>query len=290
MLANVFPRHRLPGWLVQPEGKSQAMPTPIYNIQNLQPAFHLRYTWTGWPTHGTHFPEHPDEPFFQELDKAWATDCLKRISTQWSADQIQLAFSTTPSVSPTQFVARAKGRLQHALRLAGTPVKFSRKVSFRSIGDNHSADVQAYIAQQVDKEQFVDPRFAVMLKRFTVIDESVTLGQPSESNSGRYWYNLHVVLVVADRARFRNEADFEKLDRALAGTAPKHGYQLAVRAWMPDHVHMALRGNINESPEEIALAIMNNTAYAMGQNAIWQRGFCAGTFSEYDVRALRGRV
>ena len=230
LLANVFPSHRLPGWLVQPEGKFQAMPTPIYNIQNLQPAFHLRYTWTGWPTHGTHFPEQPAEPFFQELDKAWATDCLKRISTKWSADQIQLAFSTTPSVSPTQFVARAKVLLQHALRLAETPVKFSRKVSFRSIGDNHTADVEGYIAQQVDKEHFVDPRFGAMLKRFTVIDESVTLDKPSESNSGRYWYNLHVVLVVADRARFRNEADFEKLDRALAGTAAKHGYQLAVRA------------------------------------------------------------
>jgi REP element-mobilizing transposase RayT len=266
------------------------MPTPIYNIQNLQPAFHLRYTWTGWPTDGTLFPKQPDELFFQELDKAWATDCLKRILTQWSADQIQLAFSTTPSVSPTLFVARAKGRLQHAMRLDGTPVKFSRKVSFRSVGDNHTADVEGYIAQQVDKEQFVDPRFAAMLKKFTVIDESVTLDQPSESNSGRYWYNLHVVLVVADRARFRNEADFEKLDRALVGTAAKHGYQLAVRAWMPDHVHMALRGNIKESPEEIALAIMNNTAYAMNQIAIWQRGFYAGTFSEYDVRALRGRV
>jgi hypothetical protein len=106
------------------------MPTPNYNIQNLQPAFHLRYTWTGWQTDGTHFPEHPDEPFFQQLDKAWSTDCLQRISTRWSADEIQLAFSTTPSVSPTLFVARAKGRLQHALRLDGTPVKFSRKVSF----------------------------------------------------------------------------------------------------------------------------------------------------------------
>jgi REP element-mobilizing transposase RayT len=266
------------------------MPTPIYSIQNLPSAFHLRYTWTGWPTDGTLFPKQPDEPVFQQLDKAWATDCLKRISTQWNADHIHLAFSTTPSVSPTLFVARAKGRLQHALRQAGTPVKFSRKVSFRAIGDNQTADIKGYIAKQVDREEFVDPRFAAMLKKFTVIDESVSLDQPSESNSGRYWYNLHVVLVVADRARFRNEADFEKLDRVLAATAAKHGYQLAVRAWMPDHVHIALRGNVTESPEEIALAVMNNTAYAMGQNAIWQRGFYAGTFSEYDVRALRGRV
>ncbi len=151
------------------------MPTPIYSSQDIQPAFHLRYTWTGWPTEGTNFPSHPGEPFFQELDKAWETDNLNRISTQWSANEIQLAFSTTPAVPPTLFVARVKGRLQHALRLAGTPVKFSRKVSFRSIGDNHTDDVESYIAQQVDKEQFVDPRFTAMLKRFTVIDESVAL-------------------------------------------------------------------------------------------------------------------
>jgi hypothetical protein len=92
VLANVLPHHHLPGWLVQPEGKFHAMPTPIYNSQHVQSAFHLRYTWTGWPTDGTQFPEQPAEPFFQELDKAWATDCLKRISTRWSADQIQLAF------------------------------------------------------------------------------------------------------------------------------------------------------------------------------------------------------
>jgi len=218
------------------------------------------------------------------------TDNLKRVSMQWNADEIQLAFSTTPIVVPTLFVARVKGRLQHALRLAGTPVKFSRKVAYRSIGDNHTADVEDYIAQQVDKEQFVDPRFAAMLRRFTVVDESVALNQPSESNSGRYWYNLHAVLVVADRARIRSEADFAKFDRALVATATKHDYQLAARAWMPDYLHVALRGNIAESPAEIALAFMNNTAFVMGQNAIWQHGFYSGTFSRYDVRALRGRV
>lgn len=142
-----------------------------------------------------------------------------------------------------------QGRLQHALRLAGTPVKFSRKVAFRSAGENHTSDVENYIAKQVDKEQFVDPRFAAMLKRFTVVDESVALKPPSESNSGRYWYNLHVVLVVSDRARFRNEADFVKRDRSLVATATKHPYQLAVRAWMPDHLHVALRGNMSTSFE-----------------------------------------
>jgi len=58
----------------------------------------------------------------------------------------------------------------------------------------------------------IDPAWTTdTLKRFTVVDESIALNQPSESNSGRYWYNLHLVLVVADRARFWHESDFAKL-------------------------------------------------------------------------------
>ena len=56
---------------------------------------------------------------------------------------------------------------------------------------------------------------------------------------------------------------------------------------MPDHVHLALRGNIEQSPEEIALAVMNNLAYAFGQNPIWQASYYVATFSEYDMGAVR---
>jgi len=262
------------------------MPNPIYKYEHLKPAFHLRYTWTGWPTARTQIPPTPDEHFFEQLDTAWQLDNLKRIATNWQTDKIQFTFSTVPTVSPTLFVARVKGRLQHALRLGGTPVRFSRKVAFRGIGENHTFEVENYIQTQVEKERFVDPRFSEMLRRFTIVDPAVALDEPSESNSGRYWYNLHVVLVVASRGRIRSEQDFAKLDRVVQATAEKHQYGLAARAWMPDHLHVALRGHIEESPGEIALSIMSNTAFAMGQNAIWQPGFYVGTFSEYDVRAV----
>lgn len=52
-----------------------------------------------------------------------------------------------------------KGRLQHALRVAETPTAFSRKVAFRSIGENRREQVEAYIGGQVSKEHFVDDRF-----------------------------------------------------------------------------------------------------------------------------------
>lgn len=79
-------------------------------------------------------------------------------------------------------------------------MKFSRKVSFRGISENHTAEIGNYIRTQVEKEPFVDPRFSEILKRFTMTDDSVRLDEPSESNSGRYWYNLRVVLVVASRS------------------------------------------------------------------------------------------
>jgi len=55
---------------------------------------------------------------------------------------------------------------------------------------------------------------------------------------------------------------------------------------MPDHVHLALRGNIVRSPREIGVEFQNALADVVGCRA-WQDEFYAGTFSEYDVSAIR---
>jgi len=62
----------------------------------------------------------------------------------WSASLIQFTFSVTPQVSPVFFVSRVKGRLDHALRKSGRPTKFSRKVAFRTIGDNRTTEVETH--------------------------------------------------------------------------------------------------------------------------------------------------
>ena len=38
------------------------------------------------------------------------------------------------------------------------------------------------------------------------------------------------------------------------------------------------------------MTFQNNLAYALGQNAIWQPSYYVGTFSEYDMNAIRRRV
>lgn len=261
---------------------------PLYKPDNIErPAFHLRYTWTGWPTVGTDFPPQPSKDFFATLTEQWETDGIRYLESSWKPHQIQLTCSVKPTVSPIFFTSRIKGRLQHALRSNKQSVAFSRKVAFRCIGENARQQVERYIAKQVSKEQFIDPRFSSMLERYTRIDPEVRLDEPLATNSGRYWFNLHLVIVTESRTRFTDEPSLEKLSRLCDAIAAKKGHRLSARAVMPDHLHLALGGNIEQSPEEIALAYLNNTAYAFGQNWIWHPGYYVGTFGEYDMGAVR---
>jgi REP element-mobilizing transposase RayT len=258
---------------------------PLYTARNLHPAYSLRYDWTGWPTEGTALP-----PATADVARAnaptWEPDGLRLIEAHATADKVQLLFSATPQVSPVFCCQRAKGRLQHALRKAGTPVDFSRKVSFRGLGENTTSDVEGYVRKQVGKERFADPRFEAIMRQFTVTCAEVDLAEPSASASGRYWYNLHVVLVVADRFRITNPEKLGQLRDAAFAVADETASRIAAISVMPDHVHMAVRGNNERSPEQIALAFQNGLARVAGCRA-WQDGYYAGTFSEYDLDVIR---
>ena len=128
-------------------------PQPFYTGKSLNPAYSLRYSWTGWPS-GTCFEGLADDQMLERLRESWEADGLRLLEWNWSDAKIQLTFSTTPKTSPVFLATRAKGRLQDALRKAGTPQKFSRKLSVRSIGDNTTVEVENYIKNQV-KERIV---------------------------------------------------------------------------------------------------------------------------------------
>ncbi len=263
-------------------------PTPLYTPENIDsPAYQLRFSWTGWPSTGT-FPPEPDKVFFDKLKKGWETDGIRYLEKKWCADKVQFTCSVKPTVSPTVFTGRVKGRLEHALRKAGTPVDFSRKVAFRALGNNKREQVEAYIAKQVAKARFIDPRFAELILKYTEVCKRVRLQDPTATNRGRYWYDLHLVLVTEHRARFTDDASLALIQDTCDKAAVKKGYLIGSRSVMPDHVHLALRGNVEENPEEVALGFMNNIAFAFGQKAIFRPSYYVGTFGEYDMGAVRG--
>ncbi len=259
----------------------------LYSPLDLRPpAYQMRYTWSGWPSMSK-FPELPPSTFWEPLHAAWEEDGLRKLEQKWSAELIQFTFSVKPQVAPITFAARVKGRLQHALRKACLATEFSRKVAVGTVGNNHRTDVEAYIEGQVDKEQFADPRFKAMLRQFTVADPSVDLAVATQTNSGRYWYNLHLVLVVAQRFRIADAELLGTLRDWSLKIADKKGYGISRLSLMPDHLHASLRGTIAHTPEDIALAFLNNLAYAAGQKAIWEPCYYVGTFGEYDMGAVR---
>lgn len=262
---------------------------PIYTPQSVRPVHDLHYDWTGW------FKDaHPGLPHglhraIEDCRAPWQSDGLTLDTWQASGERVQCLFTASPDVTPALCANRAKGRLQHALRQHKTPARFSRRVGFRTLGDNTRTIVEQYIARQAQKSDYVDPRFKAFLGGFTAEDGQAMLEAPYAGAHGRYWYNLHVVLVVADRGvPMTRHENFQKVRDTCFRIAAKKGHTLAAVSLMPDHLHLALRGNIEHSPLEIGLGFLNNLAFVLGYNRCWSEEFYVGTFSEYDLRAVRG--
>ena len=264
-------------------------PKPFYTPDTIRPpAYQLRYNWTGWPSN-SYFPDEPNEKFFDELAERCEADGIRLLERTWSRSRILLTTSVKPTVSPTLFTTRMKGRLQHALREKLWPLDFSRKVSMNSVGDADRSTTERYVASQVDKEPLADPGSKPFLERFTVEDEDVDLSKPVATRRGRYWYNLHLVFVVRDRCRIRKPHRLRVIRDGAMRVARAKDHRMSVFSAVPDHVHMALGGAVDQSPEEIALAYMNNLAYFAG-HALWEDSYYAGTFGEYDMNAVRAGV
>jgi hypothetical protein len=76
---------------------------------------------------------------------------------------------------------------------------------FDTLAEAWKTDAKGYIANQVAKAPFIDPRFVELIAHYTHLNKHVSLRQPTETNRGRYWYDLHLVLVTEQRARFVDE-------------------------------------------------------------------------------------
>jgi REP element-mobilizing transposase RayT len=262
------------------------VPEPLYRSADLRPAYQLRYGWTGWSSQGA-FPSDLLSRILPEITPEWESDGIRVLESSLASDQIQLTLSTTPQVAPATLAARVKGRIQHHCRKKGTPIDFSRKLAVRSLGNPNRSQVEAYIRDQVPKEALADERFRAMLEAFTVVNPEVDLSQATDSHSGRYWYNLHLVLVASARYRLGDATTLAKIRDATGRIGAKKGYAASTIAVLPDHLHVALRGVIAQSPEDIALAFLNNLAHVLEQRRWWEAGYYAGTFGEYGMAAVR---
>lgn len=258
---------------------------PLYHPTIDLAAYQLRYSWTGWPSGGA-FRHQPVE-LIEKTAPLWEKDGLRPLEYRWTAEMVQILFSATPAVAPVLLAARAKGRLDHALRQAHWDISFTRKVAVRSVGDNTRRDVEAYLERQVCKARFVDPGFAAAMEELTVVNPSVDLSQPFESARGRYWYNVHLVLVVDHRHPLHDLAVLKRIRDGCLQIAAQKDHAISRLSVMPEHLHAALRGQVHESPFDLVFAYQNDLAHLVNTGRIWSDGFYVGTFGEYTMQAVR---
>ncbi len=228
-----------------------------------------------------------DAEWLEDLKKATEPDGVRVLEHCFrDSTMSQFVVSTTPVVSPPQLVRSVKGRLQYLVR-GELPKAFRRHYGLRSVGSVDRATIEEYVRRQAEHHPMADPRVQATVQRCQIDIPEVDLSQPRRSSHGQFWYNLHLVFVHQERWREVREPAFVHTRDMILATARKHAHLLSVGGIVPDHIHLTLGGNWEESPAETVLCYMNNLAYASGMKPIFKFGFYVGTFGEYDLGAMR---
>jgi len=255
---------------------------PIYNAYNTKPAYQLNWGltlfWRQTPV--------PAGDWLATLKDATEPDGVRVIKHRVTSNEASQFFvSTMPSVAPPQLIRLVKGRLQHILRQR-LPKAFRRSYCLRSIGSGTRETVEEYVANQLGHHCMADPRVQERLAEFQKRYPRIDLSKPVFSAHGKYWYNLHLVIVNDERWMEIGQEVLRGLIAMVQRAASKHGHRLSRVGLLPDHLHLTMGCPTGQSPEEIALGYLNNCAYACGMKPAFRFSYYVGTIGEYDRGAV----
>ena len=130
----------------------------------------------------------------------------------------------------------------------------------RAIGANLSAEVVGYVRAQLAHADLADPRY-----RATLAAQAIEDGCAQQE--------------------ILNDFGLLRLRPAAVQAARDGGCRIKALAIMPDHVHVALRGNVETAPSNTGLGFQNALAQAVGCRAFQER-FYVGSFGEYSLDAV----
>jgi REP element-mobilizing transposase RayT len=259
---------------------------PIYTPANCKPAYQLNWSlsifWNASPP--------PEANWFDALRDATAPDgvhLLEHRLTEKVASQFLL--STRPETPPPEAARSVKGRLQYIVK-DKLPKAFRRNYGLWSVGTVNAKVIEQYIADQTRHHPMADPRVQRQFEAISIEGDSDALVSPRVSGHAQFCYNLHLVLVSRDRDIEIRPQVLEARRAMLLAAAAKKGHLIGKGQIVADHLHLALGCRLSESPQDVALGYLNNLAYADGMKPLFQFGYYAGTFSRYDLDAIRQKL
>jgi REP element-mobilizing transposase RayT len=257
--------------------------TPLYTVENCKAAYQLNWSLSLFGRGS--FPD--PVAWLKALKSRVEADGVRILEHRVVAPNVmQFLISSTPQLSPAQIIRSVKGRMQHEIKVE-QPKAFRRNYFIHSIGSVNRAILQTYVADQLGHHPMADPRVESVLQKYQTQNSDVDLSYERTTAHGRFIYNLQVVLVNAGRWREIREDRLARTHEMIRKVAAKKDHMLSRSSILADHLHLTLGGGIDESPLQIALAYMNNLAFAQGMTPVLKYGFYAGTFGEYDLAAVR---
>ncbi len=183
-----------------------------------------------------------------ELLQAWQRDGIFLRAFLLQQRRVQMVCASTATISPVQIAQRLKGRLNHCLRQQSPAYPgFDRDFFLGTLGQNDRDIVAAYIRNQVDHSDLVDPLYRERLKVLRFHEDP---GQPPRGkHKGIHDHHLHIVLVTQGRYRmFPQEA--KKVSVSIIEGGESVGMDIMEFSIMPDHAHILARPDHHRNPQQ----------------------------------------
>lgn len=259
---------------------------PIYTPENCKAAYQLDWSlavfWNAAPP--------PESDWLEALRNATEPDGVRVLEHRLTeANASQFLISTRPETAPPDAVRSVKGRLQYLVR-DRLPKAFRRNYGLWSVGTVNAKVIERYIADQTHHHPMADPHVQHCFEALAIDGNSEALEQPRVSGHAQFCYNLHLVIVSRNRDVEIRQHVLEARRAMLLAVAKKKGHLAGNGQIVAEHLHVALGCALVESPQGVALSYMNNLAYAEGMKPVFQYGFYVGTFSRYDLDAIRRKL
>lgn len=257
--------------------------SPIYNPVNTKYAYQLNWSLSLFLN--CSYP--PLEQWLESLKLATEADAVRILEAR-PLERLSLQFflSTQPHVSPADVVRSVKGRLQYLLRTTH-PKAFQRNYAIYSVGAANLDCLDAYVAIQPSRHPMAATHTQQTIDTIQFSDDKVNLSEPRASSHGRYLHNLQIVLENHDHLHDASERTLSTIRSMIIRSCAKKSQLLARIGLVSNHVHILMGCAVDESPQTVALALMNNIAYAFGMKPMFEFSFYAGTFGPYDRAAIR---
>ena len=256
---------------------------PIYTATNVTPAYQLNWSVSLFGKHSltSHLAS------VDQLREQTELDGVRILEFRMVQPTVaQFFVSTQPSLSPSAIVRSLKGRWQYLIRSECSKA-FRRNYQVVSIGDANAQALENYVGQQTAKHTMADPQVQRRLEALQFCDPQVELGAVRYSHYGRFIYNLQVVLESAEFLHVVQQDELSSMREAIVRTSRKKQWSLSRIGLLSNHVHCLVGAGVKETPESIALSLMNNISWVQGMSAVLRYSYYAGTFGPYNRAAVR---